>query len=317
VLARFGKGLTMRNFTGILLGMLLAVPIHTNATGAEPVKPNQKAVLVTGASSGIGRKITEHLAAKGYFVYAGARKPADLDALNALQNVQAIRLDVTQASEIVAAVDTVRKGGRELYGLVNNAGIGTLDTIVGGSDEEFDRAMAVNLYGPYRVTKAFAPLLIANKGRITTIGSISGVLASGISAAYAMSKHAMEAFTDSLAQEMEPHGVQVSIVDPGSYDSQISRNALARSSRDQHAGSDRSMYPQPDDVAAAVEDALFAPRPKRRYLVVPVEGEAAVVIRKQLAQLVELNEGQRYTYDRQTLIRMLDEALQGSRPRAK
>jgi NAD(P)-dependent dehydrogenase (short-subunit alcohol dehydrogenase family) len=307
----------MRCLAAVLLGMLFVMPLSANAATSNPQKANQKAVLVTGASTGIGRKITEHLAAKGYFVYAGARKDADIKALSALPNVQAVRLDVSKATDITAAADTVRKGGRALYGLVNNAGIGTLDTIVGGSEEEFDRAMAVNVYGPYRVTRAFAPLLIPNKGRITNIGSISGVLASGISAAYAMSKHAMEAFTDSLAQEMAPNGVLVSIVEPGTYDSQISRNALARSSRDMHQGPDRSMYPQPDDVAAAVEDALFATRPKRRYLVVPVEGEAEVVIRKQLAQLVELNEGQRYTYDRQALIRMLDETMEGSRPRTK
>jgi NAD(P)-dependent dehydrogenase (short-subunit alcohol dehydrogenase family) len=311
------RSFPMRCLMALVLGVLFVLPISVSAAAADRRRADQKAVLVTGASTGIGRRITERLAAKGYFVYAGARQEADLAALNALPNVQAVRLDVTQATDIAAALDTVKKGGRGLDGLVNNAGIGTLDTIVGGSDEEFDRAMAVNVYGPYRVTKAFAPLIIASQGRITTIGSISGVLASGISAAYAMSKHAMEAFTDSLAQEMAPHGVRVSIVEPGTYDSEISRNALARSKRDRHDGPDRSMYPQPDDVALAVEDALFGARPKRRYLVVPVEVEAQVVIQKQLAQLVELNEGHRYTYDRNALVKMLDETLQGSRPRTK
>ncbi len=276
----------------------------------------QQAILVTGASTGIGRNVTEHLAGAGYFVYAGARKDSDIKSLAAIRNVQAIRLDVTKPEEIAAAVAIVQKGGRGLYGLVNNAGIGSLDTTVGGSDAEFERVMAVNLFGPYRVTKAFAPLIIATKGRITTIGSISGVLASGISGAYAMSKHAMEAFTDSLAQELAPNGVLVSIIEPGTYNTEISKNALARSSRDRHTP-DRSMYPQPDDVSAAVRDALFSATPKRRYLVCPSESEAQVVIYKQLNQLVQLNEGQRYTYDRPALIRMLDENLQGARPRTK
>jgi len=293
-----------------------AVLITAPCEAADGGAPRQKAVLVTGASTGIGRNITEHLAADGYFVYAGARKEADLKALAAIANVQAIRLDVTKPDEIAAAVATVQKSGRGLYALVNNAGIGSLDTTVGGSDAEFERVMAVNLFGPYRVTKAFAPLIIAEKGRITTIGSISGVLASGISGAYAMSKHAMEAFTDSLAQELAPKGVLVSIIDPGTYDTAIARNALARSSRDLHT-LDRSMYPQPDEVSAAVKDALFAPTPKRRYLVCPSEAEAQVVIYKQLNQLVQLNEGQRYTYDRESLIRMLDENLQGARPRTR
>jgi NAD(P)-dependent dehydrogenase (short-subunit alcohol dehydrogenase family) len=124
----------------------------------------------------------------------------------------------------------------------------------------------------------------------------------------------MEAFTDSLAQEMGRKGVQVSIIEPGNYNTQIAKNALARTHTDQHSP-DRSMYPPPDDVAAAVQDALFAPTPKRRYLVVSSEAEADATIRKQLDRLVQLNEGQRYTYDRNTLVKMLDEALEHSRPR--
>src|SRR6185295_12583564 len=83
----------------------------------------QKAVLVTGASSGIGRKVTERLASQGFFVYAGARAQKDLDELNTIKNVQSVRLDVTVASDITAAVATVQKGGRGLWGVVNNAGV--------------------------------------------------------------------------------------------------------------------------------------------------------------------------------------------------
>ena len=116
--------------------------------------------------------------------------------------MQAIRLDVTKPEDVDAAVETVNKGGRGLYGLVNNAGVGTLGPVDGWQCEEFDLTMEVNVYGAYRVTKAFAPMIIAQKGRITTIGSISGILANATSGAYSMSKHAIEAFTDSLAQEM-------------------------------------------------------------------------------------------------------------------
>src|SRR4051794_16930207 len=89
-------------------------------TGAQ-APATQRAVLVTGASSGIGRKITERLASHGFFVYAGARAQKDLDDLNAIKNVQAVRLDVTVPSDIAAAVATVTKAGRGLYGVVNNA----------------------------------------------------------------------------------------------------------------------------------------------------------------------------------------------------
>src|SRR5262249_26108739 len=146
----------MRRFAAFVLGLLLVVPV--NAASPDAANSGQKAVLVTGASTGIGRKITERLAAKGYFVYAGARKEADIKALNGIRNVQAVRLDVTRPAEIAAAAETLRKAGRGLYGLVNNAGIGTIQPVLGGSDAEFDLAMAVNVYGPYRVTRAFAPL---------------------------------------------------------------------------------------------------------------------------------------------------------------
>lgn len=293
-----------------LLAALLALSSFAHA--AEPAP--QKAILVTGASTGIGRNVTEHLAAAGYFVYAGARKEADLKALGAIKNVQALKLDVTSPEDIAAAVDTITKAGRGLYGLVNNAGIATLGTATTTKFEEFDLVMKVNVYGPYRVTQAFAPLILASKGRITTIGSISGVLAATPLAAYSMSKHAVEAFGDSLAGELEPQGVKVSIIEPGNYDSDIGKSAQARTGI---AGriTDRSQYKKPDEVAAAVALALFEENPKRRYMTTPNQDEADRTIRKQISQLVELNEGHAYTYDRDALVKMLDEALATARPK--
>jgi NAD(P)-dependent dehydrogenase (short-subunit alcohol dehydrogenase family) len=299
-----------------VLTLLLALSIDASAQSAPPAP--QKAVLVTGASTGIGRKITERLAADGYFVYAGARKDADLEALRKIKNVQAVRLDVTKQADIDAAVTTVKEAGRGLYGLINNAGIGTQGSIVDASYEEFELTMMINAFGPWRVTKAFAPLIIAERGRIATTGSISGILAGGTSSAYTMSKHAVEAFTDSLAAEMAPLGVQVSVIEPGSYKTEIYRSAAKRlGGRYADHADDLERFKEPDDVAAAFALALSEPKPKRRYLVVPVENQARRTIQKQIAQLVELNEGHAHTYDRQTLIEMLDEALAGSRPRTK
>lgn len=296
------------------LSFLALLPIIGEAQTSEA--KHQRAVLVTGASSGIGRKITERLAADGYFVYAGARKKEDLHALGAIKNVQPVRLDVTDTQDINAAVEAVTKGGRGLYDLVNNAGVGVSGTFTDMKPEEFDLVMAVNVYGPYRVTKAFAPLIIAEKGRITIIGSIGGILASRDLGAYGMSKHAMEAFADSLVRQMSEFGVQVSIVEPGNYRSQIGRNEAKRLGLEANYTEDTNEQ-EPDEVADAVERALFEPNPKRRYLVVPNQHEAEITIRKQIEQLVQLNEGQPYTYDRDGLVKMLDQALAGSRPRTK
>jgi NAD(P)-dependent dehydrogenase (short-subunit alcohol dehydrogenase family) len=290
--------------------LLTATPGLADTPAATP----QKAVLVTGASTGIGRKITERLAAGGYFVYAGARKEADLKELGAIKNVQAVRLDVTDSKDIAAAVEIITKAGRGLYGLVNNAGVAISGAFTDTKEDDFDFLMQVNLYGPYRITKAFAPLIVAEKGRITTIGSISGILASRNSGVYSMSKHAIEAFADSLAAQMAPLGVQVSVIEPGNYNSEIGKSAAKRLGVDPRLA-DRSNYKPPDEVAEAVTQALFEPSPKRRYMVVPNQTEAEWTIKKAIEQLVQLNEGQAYTYDREAMVRMLDEALANARPK--
>ena len=290
----------------IVLTALLCTPASKAATPAEAEA--RKAVLVTGASTGIGRKITERLAAAGFFVFAGARKEADLKELDAIDNVDGVRLDVTKPEEVAAAVETVRKSGRGLYAVVNNAGVAIVGPALQTSDEDFDFVFEVNVYGPFRVTKAFAPLVIESKGRIVNIGSISGILSGKDLAAYSMSKHAIEAFTDSLAGEVAPLGVSVSVIEPGNYRSEIGNSAAKRAGVTNRMA-DRSQYKEPDDVADAVLRALTAPVPQRRYMVVPNQSEAERTIAKQIEELVQLNQNQPYAYDRTKLIEMLDAAL--------
>ena len=197
--------------------ILLTLQIPDAGAVEEQDPDEQKAVLVTGASSGIGRKITEVLAANGYFVYAGARKQHDLDDLNAIDNVHSLRLDVTIQDEIDAAVETVRAEGRGLYGLVNNAGV----LITGPSAEvgidKVQWLFDVNVFGVYRVTQAFSPLIIESRGRIVNIGSIAGNIGVAFLGPYSMTKHAIEAYTDALAAEMQKFGVHVSVIAPGNY----------------------------------------------------------------------------------------------------
>lgn len=293
----------------LALGFCTAAPADEATRSGPP-----KAVLVTGASTGIGRYITERLAKSGHFVYAGARKDADLAALNAIENVQAIRLDVTKQEEIDAAVATITKAGRGLYGLVNNAGVASVGPLATMSMSEIDLQIQVNVYGPVRMTRAFLPLLLESKGRITTIGSISGVLAGREMNAYSMSKHAMEAFTDSLAGELAPQGVIVNIVEPGNFNSEIGASAARRTGIEGGRFTNRGQFKEPVEVAAAVELALFEPSPKRRYMVTPDQGEAERTIRKQLEQLAQLNEDHAYSYGRDALVKMLDEALAKVRP---
>ena len=121
----------------------------------------------------------------------------------------------------------------------------------------------------------------------------------------------------SMAQELAPSGVRVSIVEPGSYKSDIYKNEVKRSGTGAQEAKDWEKLKEPDEVAAAVKLALSDPQSKRRYMVVPDQGEAEATIKAQIEQLVQLNEGQRYTVDRKTLIQMLDAALAGARPRSR
>jgi short-subunit dehydrogenase len=117
-----------------------------------------------------------------------------------------------------------------------------------------------------------------------------------------------------LAAEMAPRGVQVSVIEPGNYNSEISRSAATRMGATGFG--DRSRYKEPDEVAAVVLQALSEPNPKRRYMITPNQREAEVTIRKAIEVLVQLNEGQQYTYDRDALVEMLDESLATARPKS-
>ena len=287
-------------FCGLLAALLLIVMPHAVQVAEAAEADGQRAVLVTGASTGIGRKI-----------------------------VEAVRLDVTVQADIDAAVEQVSKGGRGLYGLINNAGVFIGGPLVDVPVDELHWLMDINVYGVVRATQAFAPMIIESKGRISTVGSISGILSGRFSGHYSMSKHAVEAFTDSLAAEMEELGVGVSVIEPGNYNSAIAVSAQnrMRAKLDEYAraGSpfaaafgewverdwDRSVYKEPDEVAAAALHAMSADEPLRRYMVVPKEEEAGWTIGKQIEELVQLNEGQEYSYTRDQLVEMLDAALAG------
>jgi NAD(P)-dependent dehydrogenase (short-subunit alcohol dehydrogenase family) len=258
----------------VTVAFILAVP-HSAVAG------DQKSILVTGASTGIGRHLTETLAENGYHVYAGARKDEDLAELDAIDNVTAVKLDVTKQDQVDAAVALIQKKGTGLYALVNNAGVGGGGPVVETPIEDQTVVYKLNVEGVYRTTKAFAPMIIESKGRIVTTGSIAGT-GSAIPGfgAYSGSKHWIEAFTDSFATEMEPLGVMVSVVEPGNYKSNIRRSSVERRMEKVKAAAGEIpeemeeayektaarelSYKEPDEVSEAFMHALFDDKPLRR-----------------------------------------------------
>jgi NAD(P)-dependent dehydrogenase (short-subunit alcohol dehydrogenase family) len=241
-----------------------------------------RAVVVTGASSGIGKACAFRLVRAGWRVYGGVRDDEAAERLRE-RGVEPLRLDVTDAEEIAAAAERV---GSTLHGLVANAGIAIAAPLELVPLEELRRQLEVNVVGQVAVTQAFLPALRAARGRIVLMGSIGGRSALPFLGPYAASKHALEAIADALRVELRPWGVEVSIVEPPSIATAIWEKGAARAEElaELVAPERRELYAarvarfreialargpgaDPDAVARAVERALTATRPRARYLV--------------------------------------------------
>jgi NAD(P)-dependent dehydrogenase (short-subunit alcohol dehydrogenase family) len=246
-----------------------------------------RSVLVTGASTGIGRAAALRLDAAGWRVFAGVRREEDAQALREAgsERISPLLLDVTDAGQIAAAADSIEAASPAgLEGLVNNAGIavpGPLETL---SLEDFRRQLEVNLTGHVAVTQALLAQIRRTRGRIVFISSIGGRIAFPMTGAYHVAKFGIEAAGDVFRQELRPWGISVSIVEPGSIDTPIwergereaeesahpAREALYGQAIDSYRKLVRKLAERgiaPEKVAEVVEHALSSRRPRARYLV--------------------------------------------------
>lgn len=243
-------------------------------------------VIVSGASRGIGRHSAIALAKAGFHVLAGVRSAADnqnLAALN-IENLSPIKLDITQGADIESLSETL--DGRELFGLVNNAGIAALGPLEFLPLDEIRSEFEVNLFGHMAMIQTFLPHLRASKGRIVNISSISGFVGFPFFSAYAASKFALEGLSDSLRRELKPNGVAVSLIQPGNIDTDIWQTSISstqireddlsedakrvygnRFSRNADGSYGPAVKSAPGKVAQAVVQAMTEPTPKARYLV--------------------------------------------------
>lgn len=191
-----------------------------------------RAVLITGASTGIGFAAAEKLAAEGWLVFAGARRKEDLERLaQRSPRIKPVVLDVVDETTILAAreqIETALAGERiEGISLVNNAGIAVVGPVEGVALEDWRRQFDVNLFGLIRVTQVFLPLIRAGQGRIVNLSSVSGLFAAPFFGPYSASKFAVEAVSDALRRELAGSGVEVIVLEPGPIKTPIWDKGLA------------------------------------------------------------------------------------------
>ncbi|MBA2486328.1 MAG: SDR family oxidoreductase [Nitrospira sp.] len=253
--------------------------------------PASGAILITGASSGIGAACARYLDERGLTVWAGVRRQEDADELARLTSTRlhVCMLDVTDPESIAAAGRTLTEalGEKGLAGLVNNAGISVAGPLELLPLSEVRTQFEVNVIGALAMTQTLLPLLRKGRGRIVNISSIAGRAATPFLGAYCSSKFALEAMSDALRLELSPWGIAVSLVEPGAVQSQIWQRATMSATRILEGVAPElfRLYEQPlsrmqnvmaraasraipaEIVAHAVAHALTAACPRVRYLV--------------------------------------------------
>jgi NAD(P)-dependent dehydrogenase (short-subunit alcohol dehydrogenase family) len=241
-------------------------------------------VLVTGASSGIGKTTAEHLAARGYRVFAGARRP---DAVSPLPGAELIALDVTDDASVSEAVASILEKAGRIDALINNAGSSILGAVEETSIDQARSLLETNVLGVLRMSQAVLPTMRRqHAGRIVNVSSVVGFLPSPYMSVYAASKHAIEGLSESMDHEVRSFGVRVVLVEPGFTRTNIDA-ASPRAERPLDAYAVQrervinsinhqiSSAPDPTAVAATIERAINA----SRFTRLPVGGQAALLSR--------------------------------------
>jgi NAD(P)-dependent dehydrogenase (short-subunit alcohol dehydrogenase family) len=249
------------------------------------------AVLVTGASTGIGRATALLLDRRGYRVFAGVRKDEDAKSLSdqGSDRLEPVKLDVTKQRSISAARKKIEEavGDEGLAGLVNNAGVGGGGPVEMLPIEHFREVIEINLVGQLAVTQAFLPLIRKATGTIVFIASIGGRIASPFMSPYNTSKFGVEALGESLRQELKPWDIDVVVIEPGSIDTEIWRKGeeTMRDLVSEMPEEARRLYGKqvtrfgevlsetakrgisPEKVAEVIHKAISSDNPRYRYLV--------------------------------------------------
>lgn len=212
------------------------------------MEPTGRVAMVSGATRGIGRAVTERLLAAGYTVSAGVRDPSRLPAHERLTGHAFDAASPGSADAWVAA--TLARHGR-IDALVNAAGINPRGTLLDPDESAFDAMWTVNAKGPMRVIRAAWPHLVAaGEGRVVNISSLSGKRVRNDNLGYAMSKFAVMALTQEVRRQGWDHGIRATAVCPGFVDTDMTSHVTKVS---------RESMSRPEDIAALIEAVLRLP----------------------------------------------------------
>ncbi|TFJ86156.1 hypothetical protein NSK_002364 [Nannochloropsis salina CCMP1776] len=263
-----------------------------------PVPPKGGAIVITGASTGIGNHAAQYLARQGYIVYCTVRKPADVEAIQALglPNLRPIIMDVAQAKSIENGAETIladlSKDKRPLIGLVNNAGVAQKFPLEFHPLTDLRSMFDIHVIGPLELTQRLLPAIRASKGRIVNLSSITALVLLPTGAAYGASKLAVEGISDGLRRELVDFDCSVSIVQPAyvntaifkkvtqSIDTKVEVSPEIMSTygyffRTEKRIKDRAAVDKaspPSVTTDAITHALTSPYPHTRYIVANVSG---------------------------------------------
>ena len=242
-----------------------------------------RTVVISGCSSGIGRATAYAFLDEEWRVYATARNPADIETLGEA-GCEIATLDVRDPEDVTRVIDRVIETDGRIDAVVNNAGYGQHGPLEDVDDDRFEAQFDVNVFGPHRLVRAALPhMRERGDGAIVNVSSLAGRIAPPGMGAYAASKHAIEGYSDSLRRELEPFGIDVSVVQPGPVQTSFRdrvEDELGRLDRTDAyddlyefqtdaalLGADSPIAVHPAAVAEAILEAAVTPDPEPRYVV--------------------------------------------------
>lgn len=247
----------------------------------QTMSKGKKTILVTGAASGIGLAISEHLAEQGDFVFATDVNKQALKNLEGRPNITPLFMDVTDVRSILDAREKIHLQVEGLDGLVNNAGLFVGGPLIEVSEKKMEQIFAVNILGVYKVTKNLFPLLYTKRGRIINIGSEAGRLVFPLNGPYSMTKYALEAFSDALRRELVFLNMKVIHLQLGAIATPLIDTTIEIYSKDfdpkqthfpnllkrvvTTCEAEKGRCASPVDVARAVYKLMHKKRPRARY----------------------------------------------------